>query len=79
MLQPHPFFPPQKKEISKRAINPLKYNLIKLQITIHESQYGNTGLKVGFQFWWPAGHQLQKSGAQAQILVAKVKKIGSQR
>jgi hypothetical protein len=48
MLQPHPFFPPQKKEISKRAINPLKYNLIKLQITIHESQYGNTGLKVGF-------------------------------
>ena len=24
------------------------------------------------------GHQLQKSGGQAQILVAKVKKIGSQ-
>jgi hypothetical protein len=33
---------------------------------------------VGFQFWWPAGHQLQKSGGQAQILVAKEKKIGSQ-
>ena len=28
--------------------------------------------------WWPAGHQLQTSGGQAQILVAKVKKIGSQ-
>jgi hypothetical protein len=33
----------------------------------------------GILFWWPAGHQLQKSGDQTQILVAKVKKIGSQR
>jgi hypothetical protein len=28
----------------------------------------SAGLKVGFWFKWPAGHQLQKSGGQAQIL-----------
>jgi hypothetical protein len=38
-----------------------------------------SGLKVGFLFWWSAGHQLQKFGGQAQILMTNLKKIGSQR
>jgi hypothetical protein len=38
-----------------------------------------SGLKVGFLFWRPARHQLQIFGGQAQILVAKVNKNGSQR